>query len=195
MDEEPLRGRQKPSPRLSWRAAADEDVGSSECKEQGGKSPRSLHPVHILDFLCSCPLKHTHTQFGVCRLGSSLTVPGKRRSSSSSSSREGQRVITYSLEFESLRRQLEIQRPAKMVSSPLERDGPGVRLMSAHGSERCPHAGVMSRSSSHWRNSLGLFSRSQLEVGLSTASSDKDAGAVMSQMVSRVSPGDDGAHA
>lgn len=123
----------------------------------------------------------------MCRLGSSLTVPGKRRSSSSS--REGQRVITYSLEFESLRRQLEIQRPADMVSSSLERDGPGVRLMSAPGSERCPRAGVMSRSSSHCRNSLGLLSRSQLEVRLSTASSDKDAQAVMSQMVSRVSPG------
>lgn len=107
-------GRPTPSPALclSWRAAADEDVGSSggrqersECAEQGGKSPRSLHPVHILDFLCSCPLKHTHTVQRV-QTRQLFNCSRKRRRSSS---REGQTVITYSLEFESFRFQLSRQ--------------------------------------------------------------------------------------
>lgn len=70
-----------------------------------------------------------------------------------------------------------------MISSSLERNILGVRLMSGPGSERCSHTGAISRISSHWRNSLGLLPRSQLEVRLSTASSDKDAWVVMSHMV------------
>lgn len=98
----------------------------------------------------------------MCRLDSSLTVPGKRRCSSSSS-RGGQTVITYSLRIRFLNL-LGFSYKSNvlptclcmlgMISSSLEQNRPGVRLMSGPGSERCSHTGVISRSSFHCRNSL-----------------------------------------
>lgn len=124
---------------LRWSSGA-----LSECAGQGGKSPRSLLPVQILDFLCSCPLKRTD----VCRLDCSLTVPGKR---------EGHHVLaTYSsLNLVGFSNKSNVLPTCtSMMSSSFERNRPGVRLMSGPGSERWSHTGVSSRSSSHCRTSL-----------------------------------------